>query len=195
MIGRGVYTHCAVQLLLELSLALHPSHIPTAQFLKDMEHLVVQLLLHARYEVVNVTLSFLEALMNTGEYLLEDTEDSTLPMMENFCSHVKEWDSCHEGALSNALRSSLAVGEILVRQVILKEHNTFVECCWKTFCVLSNCPKAFLRVETGPERVLRSLLQQCQEEYEGISWTVLKCAGALMKVMQLENVSCENHIS
>jgi hypothetical protein len=160
-----------------------------------MEQLVVQLLLHARYEVVNITLSFLEALVNTGECLLEDTEDSTLPVEENFCSHVKEWDRCHEGALANALRSSPAVGEILVRQVILKEHNTFAECCWKTFCVLSHCPKALMRVKNGAEGVLRGLLQQCQEEYDGISWTMLKCAGALMKVMQLENVSCENHIS
>jgi hypothetical protein len=193
MIGRGMYTHCAVQLLLELSLTVHPSDIPATHFLKDMEHLVVQLLLHERYEVVSVTLSFLEALMNKGEYL-EDTEVSTLPVKENFCSRVKEWDRCHDGAMADALRSSPAVGEILVRQVMLKDYYTFAE-CRKTFCVLSHFPKALLRVETGAEGVLRSLLQQCREEHEGIGWTMLKCAGALMKSMQLENVSCENQIS
>jgi hypothetical protein len=47
-------------------------------------------------------------------------------------------------------------------------------------------------VETGTEALLKDLLLRCQKEYEGIAWTVLKCAGALIKVMQQENVSCEN---
>jgi len=187
--------HHAVQLLLELLLALHPSDVPTGSFLKDVEQLVVQLLLHARCEVVSVVLSFLEALLNTDNYMLEDMEDSTLPVNENFYSFVKEWDRNHEGALVSSLRSSLAVGEILVRQVIVKEQNTFADCCCKTFCVLSHCPKALLRMDTGAEEVLRYLLQCCQEKHEGIGWTMLKCAGALMKLMQQENVSCENHIS
>jgi hypothetical protein len=191
MIGRGMYMHCAVQLLLELSLALHPSHIPTAQFLKDMEELVVLLLQHERYEVVNVALSFLEAVVSAGDYLLEDENDSTILMNDNFFNYMKEWDRNHEGALANWLRSSLAVGDILVRQVIRKEQNIFAECRWKAFCVLSHCPKALFRVETGAEAVLKDLLQCCQMEFEGIGWTVLRCAGALMKVMQ-QNVSCEN---
>jgi hypothetical protein len=192
MIGRGMYMHRAVQLLLELSLALHSTHIPTASFLKDMEQLIVQLLLHARYEVVNITLTFLEALLNTGDYLLEDEEDSTLLVNDSFYSYVKEWDRSHEGVLADALRTSLAVGEILIRQMIAKKQNTFAECCWKTFCVLSHCPKALLRMETGAEGVLRDLLQRCQKECEGISWTVLRCAGALVKVMQQESVSLDN---
>jgi hypothetical protein len=105
---------------------------------------------------------------------------------------VKEWDRNHGGALANWLRSSLAVGEILIRQVICKEQNIFGECCWKTFCILSHCPKALLKVETGAEVVLKGLLQRCQKEYEGIGWTMLRCAGAVIKVMQQENVSGEN---
>lgn len=193
MIGRGMYLHRAVQLLLELSLALHSTHIPTPSFLKDMEQLIVHLLLHARYEVVNITLSFLEGLIDTGDYILKDEEDSTLPVNDNFCRHVKEWDISHEGVLADALRSSLAIGEILIRQMISKKQNTFSECCWKTFCVLSHCPKALLRMETAAEEVLRDLLQRCQKECEGIDWTVLRCAGALVKVMQQENVCLTVH--
>lgn len=184
--------HRAVQLMLELSLALHPSHIPTVQFLKDIEQLVVLLLQHEKYEVVNVALSFLDAVLSAGDYLLEDENNSTLLMNDSFLNYVKEWDRNHEGALANWLSSSLAVGETLIRQVIYKEQNIFAECCWKAFCVLSHCPKALLRVETGTETLLKDLLLRCQKEYEGIAWTVLKCAGALFKVMQQENVSCEN---
>lgn len=188
MIGRGIYLHRAVQLLLELSLALHPTHIPTQSFLKHVEQLVIDLLLHERYEVVNITLSFLEALVDTGDCILEDEGDSTLPVDENFYRHVKEWDRSHEGVLADALRSSPAIGEILIRQMVSKEQNTFAECCSKTFCVLSHCPKALLRMETAAEGVLRGLLQRCRKECEGIDWTVLRCAGALVKVMQQENV-------
>ena len=192
MIGRGMYMHRAVQLLLELLLALHPSHIPTAQFLKDMEQLVVLLLHHESYTVVNVALSFLEAVLNAGDYLSEDEKDSTLLMNDDFFRYVKEWDRNHEGALATWLRSSVAVGEILIQQVIHKQQNVFAECYWRTFCVLSHCPSALLRVETGAEAVLKDLLQRCQKEYEGVGWTVLRCAGSLVKVMQQENVSCEN---
>jgi len=192
MIGRGMYMHRAVQLMLELSLALHPSHVPTAQFLKDVEQLVVLLLQHAKYEVVNVALSFLDAVLSAGDYLLENENNSTVLMNDSFFNYVKEWDRNHEGALANWLRSSLAVGEILIRQMIHKEQIIFAECCWKAFCVLSHCPKALLRVETGTEALLKDLLFRCRKEYEGIAWTVLKCAGALIKVMQQENVSCEN---
>lgn len=188
MIGRGIYLHHAVQLLLELSLVLHPTHIPTPSFLKDMEQLVVHLLFHARYEVVKIALSFLEALLDTGDYILEDEEDSTLPVDKNFYRHVKEWDRSHEGVLADSLRSSPAIGEILIRQMVSKEQSTFAECCWKTFCVLSHCPKALLRMETAAEGVLRGLLQRCRKECEGVDWTVLRCAGALVKVMQQENV-------
>lgn len=188
MIGRGMYLHRAVQLLLELSLTLHSTHIPTPSFIRDVEQLVVHLLRHARYEVVSITLSFLEALLDTGGYILKDEEDSTLPVDEHFHRHVKEWDRSHDGVLADALRSSRAVGEILINQIISKKQNTFAECCWKTFYVLSHCPKAFLRMETAAEGVLRDLLERCQKECEGIDWTVLRCAGALVKVMQQENV-------
>jgi hypothetical protein len=193
VIGRGIYLHRAVQFLLELSLALHPTHIPTPSFLKDMEQLVVHLLLHARYEVVNITLSFLEALLDKGDPMLKDEEDSTLPVDDNFRKHVMEWDRSHEGVLADALRSSLAIGDILIRQMISKKQNTFAECCWKTFRVLSRCPKALLRTETAAEEVLRDLLQRCQNECEGIDWTVLRCAGALVEVMQQENVCLTVH--
>ncbi|PNF40303.1 hypothetical protein B7P43_G05779 [Cryptotermes secundus] len=188
MIGRGIYLRHAVQLLLELSLVLHPTHTPTPSFLKDMEQLLVHLLFHARYEVVKIALSFLEALLDTGDYILEDEEDSTLPVDKSFYRHVKEWNRSHEGVLADSLRSSPAIGEILVRQMVPKEQSTFAECCWKTFCVLSHCPKALLRMETAAEGVLRGLLQRCQKECEGIDWAVLRCAGALVKIMQQENV-------
>lgn len=184
--------HRAVQLMLELTLALHPLNIPIAQFLKGVEQLVVSLLQHENYEVVNVALSFLEAVLIAGDYMLEDDNNSTVLISDSFFNYTKEWDKNHEGALANWLRSSLAVGEILIRQVIHKEQNIFAECCSKAFCVLSHCPKALLRAKNGTEAMLRDLLQRCQKEYEGIGWTVLKCAGALVKVMQQENVSCDN---
>jgi hypothetical protein len=193
MIGRGMYLHRAAQLLLELSLALQSTHIPTPGFLKDMEQLIVRLLLHARYEVVNITFNFLEALIDPGGYILSDDEDSSLPVNDNFCSHVKEWDRSHEGKLSDALRSSLAVGEILISQMIWKRGEISAECYWKTCCVLSHCPKALLRIEASAEKVLSDLLSDCWRECEGVDWTVLRCAGALVKVMQQENVCLTVH--
>ncbi|KAJ4445664.1 hypothetical protein ANN_12348 [Periplaneta americana] len=198
LIGYEMFLHSLVQLLLELSLALYTPKMPTAEWLEYMEKLVVNLLLFEKYNVANVALNFLQALLNgDGECLYEDEEELTTSLDKYFCSRVKEWDRCRGGALAAVLVNSPNMGRILTEHVVSPENDEYTEFHTRAFCVLSCCPKAFLRMKLGAEEVLRMLLQQSQQEnvHESVVWPMLKCAGALMKTMIQENVPLSSEVA
>ena len=188
MIGRGLFLHDATQLLLLIQLSRCHEEVPAPEFMKETEELIISLLHHPEYQVVNVTLFFIQCVVTEEESLCTDDEDSTLPMNKDFCDWVHGWNKSHCGVLADKLRTSKAVGQILVKQVLNDEQFRYHECHQRTFLVVSQCPELLLGSEISSEEILRHLLDQCCEEYETISWGILMCAGALLQ----QNVSYTN---
>ncbi|KAJ9584005.1 hypothetical protein L9F63_021648, partial [Diploptera punctata] len=177
LIGRGVFLHDAAQLLLLISLSTCQENIT------DIERLVICLLHHPDHQVVNVVLIFIEALVSSGRSLDLEDEDSTLPVDAVFCKQVHEWNRSHGGVLANTISTSTEIGEILVKQVMADKQDKYQECYQRMFLVISECPKLVLGLERSSEQMLQSLLKKCHDEYENISWTIIKCVGAIINIV------------